>query len=45
VPGAAEPQPKLGVSLAKAQRPQRSEKLMIIRKNFIFSSELCDFAP
>jgi hypothetical protein len=45
-PSAAEPQPKLGISPAKAQRPQRSEKPdEIIRKNFIFPFELGDFAP
>jgi hypothetical protein len=34
---AAQPQPRLGLSPAKSQRPQRSKKnVKIIRKNIIF---------
>ena len=47
-PRAASPQPKLGLSRAKAQRPQRSKKMVkFICKKYIFSFRtwrLCVFA-
>ena len=46
-PSAAQPQPKLGLSLAKTQRPQRSEKMVriVCRTIYLSPPNLACFAP